>query len=198
MSCCTVWAAVAESPAIFASIPLEERGFPAVRSFIPRDYRGHNQIWAIVEGPDGLMYFAAHSEVMEFDGITWRKIPIPGGAFIRALKIDDDNVLWTGGVNDFGRIRPDANGQLTFESLRLHLPAHISEIGDIRTINLMPDGVYFQTHAYLLRWAHEALSIWEMQEDVVCLAHPGQDRLIVCRGDRWQIPIANGAWEDVP
>lgn len=42
----------------------EERGFPDIRSFTPRDYSAHNQIWTAREGPNGVMYFGANGEVV--------------------------------------------------------------------------------------------------------------------------------------
>ena len=150
-----------------SAVPLEERGYPAIRTYLPRDYSGHNQIWCVAEARNGLLYFGAHSEVIEFDGITWRAIPVPGAAFIRAVTIDDDERIWTAGVNEFGELRPDESGRLNFFSLRPQLPADIEQIGDVRTIHAMADGIYFQSDNYLLRWNGEQLQIWPMHERYV-------------------------------
>ncbi len=185
-------------PAARASaVPLEERGYPAIRTYLPRDYSGHNQIWCVAEASNGLLYFGAHGEVIEFDGIAWRAIPVPGAAFIRALTIDSGDRIWAGGVNEFGEIRPDETGRLAFVSLRPQLPADIDQIGDVRTVHAMPEGVYFQTDAYLLLWDGQTLQTWSMQERFVVLAMPQGDRLIVCRTEGWVMPNAAGGWDPV-
>ncbi len=205
---CCLLLAVARAPAqdvgASASAPaptpvrLEERGFPAIRTYLPRDYGGHNQIWRIGETRSGLLYFGAHSEVLEFDGITWRKIPVPGAAWVRGLAVDEQDRIWVAGVNEFGEIRPGPDGQLVFASLREHLPADLDQLGEIRTVHAMPDGIYFQSDVALLRWDGTELRAWEMHEKYVSLAVPWQDRLIVCRMAAWAMPKADGGWDPVP
>lgn len=175
--------------------PPEARGFPDIRSFTTREYQGHNQIWTIAQCPDGIMYFGANEEIITYDGITWGKIPVPGSAFLRAMAIDDDGTLWVGGVNEFGRVVTGPEGQSVFASLRPHLPEGITKLGDVRRVHIMPDGVYFQSDAYLLRWADEAFSVWEMHERYVTLSVRWQDRVIVCREAGWVMPTEPDAWE---
>ncbi|WP_221030509.1 sensor histidine kinase [Actomonas aquatica] len=180
------------------AVALEERGFPAARKYLPSEYDGHNQIWDAGRTSDGLLYFGAHGEVLEFDGINWRKIPVPGAAFVRGLAIDAQDRIWVGGVNEFGEIRPGPDGRLRFHSLRDQLPADLTQIGDIRTIHALPEGVYFQSDQYLLRWDGRSLLRWDMHEKFICLAVPFGDRLILCRTEGWQMPTPDGGWETVP
>ena len=171
-------------------LALEERGFPSIRTFLPREYGGHNQIWDAAEAPNGLMYFGAHSEVLEFDGLTWRRIPMPGAAFVRGVEIDRDGGIWAGGVNEFGGIAPGPDGRLVFTSLRPKLPPSIENIGDIRTIHALPDGVYFQSEAALLRWNGAELKVWPTDDKFVTLALPWKDRIVVSRNKPvgWVMP----------
>lgn len=169
-----------------------------MRSFSPRDYGGHNQVWTAKRGPDGVMYFGCRGQVLAFDGIAWRNIPVPGGVHIRAMDIDSAGTVWLGGVNEFGYLKPSATGELKFESLRPHLPADITQTGDFRRAYAMPDGVYFQTDAYLFRWHDGVLKVWPMHERFVTLMMPWQGRLVVCRSDGWMMPNEDGTWDPVP
>ncbi|GAB5560315.1 MAG: hypothetical protein SynsKO_19620 [Synoicihabitans sp.] len=185
-------------PASAETAPLEARGFPDIRSYSPRDYGSHNQVWTAKAGPDGVMYFGTNGEVVTFDGITWRQVPVPGAAFMRAMDIDDDGTVWVGGVDELGRlVRNDAD-ELVFESLRPLLPDGISTVGDLRRIHAMPDGVYFQTDAYLLRWVGDKFDVWEMHEPYVTLAVRWDDRLILARRAGWMMPTQPGEWEPFP
>jgi hypothetical protein len=38
-----------------AKLRPEARGFPSIRTFSPRGYEGHNQIWTALEGKDEVM-----------------------------------------------------------------------------------------------------------------------------------------------
>ena len=82
------WLIAAEPP-----FPLEARGFPDIRSYLPREYGSHNQVWTACEAPDGVMYFGTNSEIVSFDGLTWRKTAVPGGAFMRAMDIDAEGTV---------------------------------------------------------------------------------------------------------
>ncbi len=175
----------------------EERGFPSIRSFTPRDYAAHNQIWTAEEGPDGVMYFGANDEVVTYDGINWRNIPVPGGVFIRAMDISADGTVWVGGVGEFGRIRPNDSDELEFTSLLPQLPPEATTLGDVRRVFVMPEGVYFQSDAYLLLWHDDQFQVWPMHERYVTLATRWEDRLIVSRESGWVMPLPNGEWEDV-
>lgn len=177
---------------------LEARGFPDIRAYSPRDYGSHNQVWTAREAPGGIMYFGTNSEVLSFDGLTWRKIPVLGGAFMRAMDIDASGTVWVGGVDELGRLVRDQNGELVFQSLRPELPAIVEQLGDLRRIHAQPDGVYFQTDAFLLRWRNEQFDVWEMHEPYVTLSVAWEDRLIVSREQGWMMPAGIDEWEPFP
>lgn len=178
----------------------ESRGFPGIRSYLPRAYDSHNQVWTAKQGPDGVMYFGTNSEIVTFDGLIWRKIEVPGGAYMRAMDIDPQGTVWVGGVGELGRLGRNDQGRWGFTSLKPHLPPTIQDVGDLRRIHAMPDGVYFQTDAYLLRWRDEAqqFDVWEMHEPYVTLAVRMADRLILSREAGWMMPTTVNAWEPVP
>lgn len=180
-------------------VSLEARGFPDIRAFTPRDYQGHNQIWTAEQGPDGVMYFGANAEVITFDGITWRRVPVPGSAFVRAMDIDAAGTVWVAGVGELGRLEPDGDNQLTFVSLKPHLPPDVADLGDFRRIFVMPDGIYFQSDAYLLRWNDEQFDVWPMHETYAVLSERWQDRILVSREQGWQLASKTpGEWESLP
>ena len=52
-----------------------EIGRPFLQSFTPRDYRGHNQVWAAAQDANGVMWFGNQACVLAFDGSAWRRFP---------------------------------------------------------------------------------------------------------------------------
>ena len=106
-----------------------EHGLPSLRVFSQRDYKGHDQVWASVPGPAGTMFFGNYDNVLEFDGLAWRSIPVPNGVFIRALAKDSSGTIWVAGVNELGRLVPGADGRLRFDSLRTLVPSELGDLG---------------------------------------------------------------------
>ncbi len=158
-----------------------ELGLPFLDAFDPRDYRGHMQVWSAVEDAAGLTYFGNYDGVITYDGARWDRIDVPGGTFVRALAIDDRDVLWIGGVNQVGYAAMDATGRRTFVSLREKLPAAARDFSELWRVVLTPRGPVFQSNSWVLRWdgrefatvALPAGSGWQMiaTGDTVWLTH---------------------------
>ena len=64
-----------------------QTGLPLVKNYLPRDYKAHNQNWAIVKDNRGVMYFGNSSGLLEFDGYDWNLIEVPNG-IVRSLAVD--------------------------------------------------------------------------------------------------------------
>ena len=48
-------------------------GAPFIQQYLPKDYESASQNWAIAQGKRGVMYFGGTEELLEFDGVNWRK-----------------------------------------------------------------------------------------------------------------------------
>lgn len=175
-----------------------EGGLPDVRAFGPRDYLGHEQVWGVVERPDGVLLMGNRDQVLEYDGATWRRIPVPGGSFIRGLAIDAAGTVWLAGVNELGRVVSGPDGVSRYESLRGHVPAELGDLGVMTRVHVMPDGVYFLGSVALLRWDGRAFAVWPLDENRSPQAHALAGRLLVGRAAGWFFPAEGGRWERVP
>ncbi len=178
-------------------IPPLERGLPSVRIFPPRQYRGHEQIWAITETREGLMLFANLDRVTEFDGQNWRTIPVPGGSYLRVMLRDAEGTVWVGGVNEVGRLVPGADGRLAYESLRHLVPAELGDVGSFLTAHLRPDGVWLQANNALLRWNGRGFDTWKIEGKVSVLSYLYKDEILVCMEKGWFHPRPGGQWKQV-
>ena len=180
-----------------AETAANERGQPIARTFLPRDYRGHDQIWKITETDEGVMLFGNFNQVVEYDGLTWRLIPVPGGSYIRAMARDDRDTVWVAGVDELGRLVKDAAGRLNYESLRARVPEQAGNLGAIWCIHVMPDGVYFQGNSAVLRWDGAKFDVWPMDDMGVVLSYRIGDALWVSRSNGWFAPKPGGTWEEI-
>src|SRR4029450_3751735 len=76
-------------PAPASAADSSEEGRPLVRAYQPIEIGGGSQTRSILQDHRGVMYFGTNGAVLEFDGATWRRIPMGAGASVRSMAIDD-------------------------------------------------------------------------------------------------------------
>ena len=147
-------------PAPASAAGSSEEGRPLVRTYQPIEIGGGSQTWCIVQDRRGVLYFGANSAVLEFDGASWRRIPVGAtGAAVRSMAIDDAGRIYVGSVGTFGYLEPDATGALRFASLIDRLPSDAPAFNDVWRTFVTKDGVWFQTARALFRWANGAMAV---------------------------------------
>ena len=65
-----------------------EEGRPFIRTYRPTEVGGGTQTWAIVQDRRGVIYVATARAVLEFDGASWRRIPVATSTTVRSLALD--------------------------------------------------------------------------------------------------------------
>jgi len=136
----------------FSSL-FSQTGSYFITNYSPIDYNGSNQVWGIVQDNRGVMYFAA-DQILEYDGVRWRKIPVSNNSTIRSLAIDTNtNIIYVGGVNQFGYLSPDSTGQLNYTSISDDLDSDKQNFDDVWRTEVGADGVYFSTNNSLFRYS---------------------------------------------
>jgi len=109
------------SNSLFASFSSDWGSLP-LQIFSPKTYNAHPQVWSAVQDSRGVMYFANPDGVLEFDGVTWRRIPIPGNAAVRSVTADSQGRIGVGAQGEFGILEHDAQGLVRYRSLCLVAP----------------------------------------------------------------------------
>ncbi len=124
-----------------------------ITNYSPIEYGASNQVWGITQDNRGLMYFAADN-VLEYDGVSWRKIPLPNKSTVRSLALDSaTNTIYVGGVNEFGYLSPDSTGNLIYISISKDLDSTNNLFYDVWRTEVGNDGVYFSTNSTLFRFS---------------------------------------------
>ena len=151
----------AKGPVVRAA---DEAGSPVIRSFTPKNYKGSPQNLAITQDSRGILYFANTECVLEYDGVSWRRIPLPGSAAARSVATDG-SLVYVGGQGDFGYLEPDSRGSMTYRSLTALIPRDARNFRDVWTIIPTPQGVYFGTYQGIYRWSRMdgKLRVWKPQ-----------------------------------
>ncbi len=139
----------------------QERGAPFITHYPVKEYNGLQQNWAIVQDSKGLMYFGNQgSGVLQFDGVSWRQIPVPNG-LVRSLAIDENDRILVGGQNELGYLAPDSTGLLEYISLLGLLDESQRELQQVMNIHPTGTGIFFQARNRLLLVRGDKVQNWE-------------------------------------
>jgi len=133
-----------------------EAGLPFITNFSSKVFEGSSaQVWSIAEDTSGLMYFGNTGAILQYDGVRWRKILLPGVngfSTSRCLARDSHGRIFYGASADFGYLAADSLGQIQAKSLLSYLPKSARNFGEIWTVYPTNDGVYFQSREHLFRF----------------------------------------------
>lgn len=135
-------------------------GLPDVRNYKRNEYKGGTQNWNIDQDKNGNLYFANNNGLLQFDGATWRKYPLPNLTSVRCLKIDKSGKIFVGGYNEFGYFKPDHNGRLRYTSLAKKVDKNKIKIIDfVWKIHSIGNQTIFQSFARAYIFKDDKLTI---------------------------------------
>ncbi|KFF06923.1 triple tyrosine motif-containing protein [Flavobacterium reichenbachii] len=143
---------------IYAQV--KDIGLPDVRNYKRNEYKAGTQNWNIGQDKNGNMYFANNNGLLQFDGSSWRKYPLPNLTSVRCLKIDDSGKIFVGGYNEFGYFNSDNKGKLKYTSLSQYVDKNKIKIIDfIWKIHSFKNQIIFQSFARAYIFKNGKLSI---------------------------------------
>lgn len=142
MLCCVLLLLFGSNALQGQTIP-QKQGKPFIQVYDAKTYGGYRQIWSIVQDKRGLMYFGHDRGLVEYDGVSWRKIAGLKGKRVRSMNIDKQGVIYVGSAGDFGYLTTDKSGVLRYVSLRQTLPKNKRNFSDIWKVVVAGNKVYF-------------------------------------------------------
>ena len=134
-----------------------------MQHFTARDYRGDAVCVTATQDARGVLYVANGSLVLEYDGTTWRKVPMGAINRVAALAYDAaTDRVFVGSLTDLGYLAAKPGGERTFVSLLDQLPADQRAVGQILAVYATPAGVFFVSADHVLRWRDGHLRVWPL------------------------------------
>lgn len=134
-------------------------GLPVIRNYHHQQFGAEIQNWDVVQGANGLVYFANNAGILEYDGRTWRLIELPSSLAVYTLVRDDgSDRIYVGAGGDFGYLGPDEAGQLRFHSLLPPNARSDEGFDQVFTPVVTSSGVYFYGKGRLCEYAGGQLS----------------------------------------
>ncbi len=188
-------AAAADSPASGARTG--ETGQPFIRNYTPKELGAAPSNWAIAQDRRGVMYFGNAEGVLEYDGVSWRRIATPNRTVVRSLAAGPSGRIYVGEVGTFGYLAPDSLGNMRFVSLLEQAPPEERKFADVLNTCVTSQGVYFLTPTALFRWADHGMRIWKARTGFQ-FASVVRDTLYVGQKDLGLMRMANDSLQLVP
>ncbi|HUX84101.1 MAG TPA: response regulator [Chitinophagaceae bacterium] len=132
-----------------------ENGFPFITIYSPQTYHGNFQIWSIIQGTNGIMYFGNSANgILQYDGVNWSQVPETQHhslSIVRCFGRDRNGTIFFGSSGDFGYLGQDSLGQTVAISLLPEVPEGKRKFSDVWSIQTAGNSVYFQSRERLFR-----------------------------------------------
>lgn len=141
---------------IFAQI--NPNGIPFITNYSPNTYNAAEQNWALTQDNRGVMYFGNNDNgILEYDGVTWRKIPNKNNSIVRSLASDAKGIVYAGNVNDFGQLSIDNKGKYKYSSFIHLVDSNKLDFTDVWGTILCDSSVYFACEKYMFTYLNNTL-----------------------------------------
>jgi len=144
-------------PGLFAQI--SKIGTPLIINYSRSEYQAANQNWGIQQAANGMMYFANNDGLLEFDGLFWKTYPLPNNSVVRAVRNDNDSIMYAGGFNEMGYYVIGEMGGATFHSLTDLLNEEDKDFEEVWKIYVHPDGVIFQSFRQIMIYKNNRIEV---------------------------------------
>jgi serine phosphatase RsbU (regulator of sigma subunit) len=133
-----------------------KNGVPFIMNYTPKVYDASEQNWDICQDNRGVMYVGNNDNgILEFDGKNWKKIPISNNSIVRSVAYSNDGSVYVGGVEEFGYLAPDLQGQMHYRSLTDQLDS--VDFKDVWKIFIYDNEVYFSTQYKIYKFINKEL-----------------------------------------
>lgn len=140
-----------------------EAGLPYITLFDHETYLAGRQNWKVAQHPDGRIFVANNSSILEYDGSTWRRMTV-NLRRVNSLDIDSRGRVWVGAVGEIGYLHPDTTGRLEYRSMVNEIPEDFRDFSDVWNTAAFDGSVYFRTVYAIYRWDGTEFSVIESEQ----------------------------------
>ncbi|MBS7254232.1 triple tyrosine motif-containing protein [Flavobacterium branchiicola] len=114
------------------SSQIKKIGVPFITNYNPKTYKAASENWDVLQNSKGMMFFANHFGILQFDGVRWSIVTQPENrSMVRSMAIDKNDKIYVGAQGDFGYVMQLPNGQYQYTSLVKLIPAAARNFGDV-------------------------------------------------------------------
>lgn len=131
---------------------VKKLGVPFITNYSPKTYKAASENWDVLQNSKGMMFFANHFGLMQYDGVRWSIVMQPENkSMVRSLAIDKNDTIYIGAQGDFGYAIQQSNGQYYYTSLVKLIPETARNFGDVlHTVVRKNEVVFFSNEAMFI------------------------------------------------
>ncbi|MCB8963728.1 MAG: SpoIIE family protein phosphatase [Bacteroidales bacterium] len=129
-----------------------------VTNYTPREYgRSYSSYtMSIAQDERGIIYVGTAYGVLQFDGVSWRFIPVKVGSFVTSLNYFNGKV-YVGCQGDFGFLKADQYGKYQFQSLIHKIPKYHTDFTTIWKTLVYDSTVVFQSEEDIFLFKNDTI-----------------------------------------
>ena len=142
---------------------INRAGSLPIRNYSYTEYHAGQTNLAVIQDKRGIMYFGNEFCVLEYDGVSWRSIPVTNESSIRSFSMDRQGVIYVGAQGEFGTLEPDHIGKLHYRSLLSFVNEKDRDFADVWSSFATNKGIYFQSSNKIFRWKNQRIKIWDAE-----------------------------------
>lgn len=166
-------------------------GFP-IKNYPPSDYNASPQCWSVIQDRNGVMYIGTSTFLLEYDGVTFRKIFVQKSAAIRSLAADSKGTIYVASVGNFGYLKDGIHGEKDFVSLLPLVPEKDRGFSDIWKIHVINDTVIFQANERIFIYDQRSIRAVEHKYQFASTSFKYDNSFIVRVKERGLHVLKNG------
>lgn len=137
---------------------------PDIINFTTKDYGSHPINYDCEQDSNGIMYIANAYRVMEYDGSTFRTIPLVAGKSAISLGKDNKGRIYVGSSSEFGYLDKSPDQKTVYKSLKHLIPGN-QEIKEVNEIIYHDNAIYFSTYHKVFRLKNNVIDTVEGLSD---------------------------------
>ncbi|MBS7229629.1 ABC transporter substrate-binding protein [Flavobacterium psychroterrae] len=139
---------------------IKKIGVPFITNYNPKTYKAASENWDVLQDSKGMMFFANHFGIMQFDGVRWNIVTQPQNkSMVRSLAIDKNDKIYVGAQGEFGYVVQLANGQYKYSSLLKLLSASDQNFGDVLYTVVLHDEVVFFSNEKIFIYKNNKIKV---------------------------------------
>jgi len=160
---------------------------PNVINVSSYEYQAGNKNWGIAQDSKGSIFIANNDGLLQYDGLSWRLYSSAPCEIIRSIAIDRNDVIFTGGFEEFGKWERDDKGQLKYHSLSTVLNSKDIRNVEIWKIHIADEGVYFQSFSKIFFYKNGKIQIIDPNRFIMFLHNIRGKYFVESSGDIMQV-----------
>jgi ligand-binding sensor domain-containing protein/DNA-binding CsgD family transcriptional regulator len=150
--------------ALFVTSPfnaqIKKIGIPFITNYSPKTYKAASENCDAIQNSNGMMLFANHFGLMQFDGTRWDIVAQPENkSMVRSLAIDKNNKIYIGAQGELGYAVQQSNGQYLYTSLMKLIPKNSRNFGEVIHTIIRDDEVVFFSREKIFIYKNDKIKV---------------------------------------